>query len=232
MVFIQKDIVGDSLWFIGHGSPMNALMDNPFTQSLNQLGASIAPPQAVLVVSAHWLTRGGSFVQASPNPETIHDFGGFPRELHQFQYPSPGSPFFASALADQVQAIEPTTEWGLDHGAWSVIKHLYPEANIPVIQLSIDYTQPAHYHFDLAKQLQSLRYKGVLIIGSGNMVHNLRMIAWDKMNVDNFGFDWALEMNSIFKEKINSRNHFFACSSFLFLLVVNLIFIKSYSYFF
>ena len=147
------------VWFIGHGSPMNALMDNPFTQSLNQLGASIAPPQAVLVVSAHWLTRGGSFVQASPNPETIHDFGGFPQALFDVQYPAPGSPELALETQKLITStsVGLSNDWGLDHGCWTVIKFLYPNADIPIIEMSIDYTKPASYHYELGKELAALR---------------------------------------------------------------------------
>jgi 4,5-DOPA dioxygenase extradiol len=192
------------VWFIGHGSPMNALMDNPFTQSLNQLGASIAPPQAVLVVSAHWLTRGGTFVQASPEPEILYDFGGFPRELHQYQYPAPGSPFFASALADEVKAVQPTTEWGLDHGAWTVLCHLFPKHNIPCFELSINYSRPLGYHISLARELQFLREKGVLILGSGNIVHNIRRMDWNKKDA---GYAWAIEFNESIKQAIASRDY-------------------------
>ena len=195
------------VWFIGHGSPMNALMDNPFTQSLNQLGASIAPPQAVLVVSAHWLTRGGSFVQASPNPETIHDFGGFPRELHQYQYPAPGSPFFASALAEEVKSVQLTTEWGLDHGAWTVLCHLFPQHTIPCFELSINYSRPLGYHISLARELQFLREKGVLIIGSGNIVHNLQASVPNlSSGQENFGYDWAQEFDAWSAKLIADKN--------------------------
>ncbi len=195
------------VWFIGHGSPMNALMDNPFTQSLNQSGASIAPPQAVLVVSAHWLTRGGTFVQASPQPETIHDFGGFPRELHQYQYPAPGSPFFASALADEVKSVQPTTEWGLDHGAWTVLCHLFPQHNIPCFELSIDYSRPLAYHISLARELQFLREKGVLILGSGNIVHNLQASVPNlSSGQENFGYEWAQEFDVWSAKLIADKN--------------------------
>lgn len=194
--------------FIGHGSPMNAIEDNEFSQRWQKMGKEIPQPKAVVVISAHWLTKG-TFVTAMNQPKTIHDFGGFSQALFDVQYPAPGNPELATEIKKMIvnPAVELDHDWGLDHGTWSVVKHMYPNADIPVLQLSIDYHKPAQYHYDLAKQLLSLRKKGVLIIGSGNMVHNLRMIAWDKMNVDNYGFDWALEMNSIFKEKINSRNH-------------------------
>lgn len=194
--------------FIGHGSPMNAIEDNEFSQRWHQMGKEIPTPKAVVVVSAHWLTKG-TLVTAMPNPKTIHDFGGFPQALFDVQYPAPGSPELASEIQKLITnpAVELDHDWGLDHGTWSVVKHMYPDADIPVLQLSIDYYKPAAYHYELAKQLLSLRKKGVLIIGSGNMVHNLRMVAWDKLNEPEYGFDWALEMNEIFKNKISNGFH-------------------------
>lgn len=194
--------------FIGHGSPMNAIEDNEFSQRWYKMGQEIPQPKAVVVISAHWLTKG-TFVTAMNQPKTIHDFGGFPQALFDVQYPAPGNPELAFEIQNMITnpAVELDHDWGLDHGTWSVVKHMYPNANIPVLQLSIDYYKPAKYHYELAKQLLNLRKKGVLIIGSGNMVHNLRMIAWDKMQVDNFGYDWALEMNDIFKNKISNKDH-------------------------
>ena len=194
--------------FIGHGSPMNAIEDNEFSQRWHQMGKEISTPKAVVVVSAHWLTKG-TLVTAMPNPKTIHDFGGFPQALFDVQYPAPGSPELASEIQKLITnpVVELDHDWGLDHGTWSVVKHMYPDADIPVLQLSIDYYKPAAYHYELAKQLLSLRKKGVLIIGSGNMVHNLRMVAWDKLNEPEYGFDWALEMNDIFKNKISNGFH-------------------------
>lgn len=194
--------------FIGHGSPMNAIEDNEFSQRWQQMGNEIPTPKAVVVVSAHWLTKG-TLVTAMPNPKTIHDFGGFPQALFDVQYPAPGSPELATEIQKLITnpVVELDHDWGLDHGTWSVVKHMYPDADIPVLQLSIDYYKPAAYHYELAKQLLSLRKKGVLIIGSGNMVHNLRMVAWDKLNEPEFGFDWALEMNDIFKNKISNGFH-------------------------
>lgn len=194
--------------FIGHGSPMNAIEDNEFSQRWHKMGQEIPQPKAVVVISAHWLTKG-TFVTAMNQPKTIHDFGGFPQALFDVQYPAPGNPELATEIQNMITnpAIELDHDWGLDHGTWSVVKHMYPNADIPVLQLSIDYHKPAQYHYELAKQLLSLRKKGVLIIGSGNMVHNLRMIAWDKMNVDNYGYDWAIEMNDVFKNKISNKNH-------------------------
>lgn len=194
--------------FIGHGSPMNGIENNEFSARWEELGREIAQPKAVLVISAHWLTRG-THVTAMEKPKTIHDFGGFPDELFKVQYPAPGSP----ELARETQKLVTSTsvgldhDWGLDHGTWSIVRRMYPEANIPVLQLSIDYARPAAYHYELAKELAALRRKGVLIIGSGNMVHNLRMIAWEKLDEPGYGFDWAVEMNEIFKKKITEREH-------------------------
>lgn len=193
--------------FVGHGSPMNAIEENEFTLYWKKLAAEIEKPKAVLCISAHWLTRG-TFVTAMNHPKTIHDFGGFPQALFDVNYPAPGNPELAEETAKLITStsVGLDHEWGLDHGTWSIVKNMYPNAEIPVLQLSIDYSQPAQYHYDLAKQLSALRKKGVLIIGSGNMVHNLGMVAWDKLN-ESFGFDWAIEMNSIFKKKIEENDH-------------------------
>jgi 4,5-DOPA dioxygenase extradiol len=194
--------------FLGHGSPMNAIEENQFVAGFRTVASTIRKPKAIVCISAHWETRG-TFVTAMPMPRTIHDFGGFPQALYDVQYPAPGSP----ALAQQVKETITTTEvgldnhWGLDHGAWSVIKHLYPQADVPVLQLSIDYTKPPQHHYELAHQLSSLRRKGVLLIGSGNMVHNLGMVAWSKLNVDNYGYDWALEARQKMSEAIMDGNH-------------------------
>jgi len=194
--------------FLGHGSPMNAIEENEFVTGFSHIGKGIAKPSAILCVSAHWETRG-TFVTAMEHPKTIHDFGGFPKALFDVQYPAPGSP----ALAKETKSLVKKTEvgldekWGLDHGAWSVIKHLYPQADIPVIQMSLDYYQTPQFHYELAKELSSLRKKGVLIIGSGNMVHNLRMVAWDKLHADNFGYDWAMEASEKMKKFILSGDH-------------------------
>jgi 4,5-DOPA dioxygenase extradiol len=171
------------------------------------LGTKLPKPKAILCISAHWLTMG-TFVTAMETPPTIHDFGGFPKELFEVNYPAPGNP----ELAKEIKNLITTTsvgldhEWGLDHGCWTIVRHMYPDADIPVLQLSIDYSQSAQYHYDLAKQLASLRKKGVLILGSGNMVHNLGMVAWDRLN-ESFGFDWTLEMNDLFKQKITDSDH-------------------------
>lgn len=194
--------------FIGHGSPMNGIEDNEFSQTWSALGKQIPQPAAVLVVSAHWLTKG-THVTAMDNPKTIHDFGGFPQELFNVQYPAPGSPKLAAETSEIITStnVGLDHDWGLDHGTWTVVRHMYPDAEIPVLQLSIDYAKPPQYHYNLAQELSSLRNKGVLIIGSGNMVHNLRMVAWDKLYDDNYGYDWAHEMNFFFKEKISSGSH-------------------------
>lgn len=193
--------------FIGHGSPMNGIEHNEFSDSWAKLAKEIPLPKAILVISAHWLSRGTK-ITAMDFPETIHDFGGFPKELFEVQYPAPGNPELAKETAAIIQSaeVELTHDWGLDHGAWTVIRNMYPDATIPVLQMSIDYTKGPQFHYELAKELSSLRSKGVLIMGSGNMVHNLRMISFDRMDKE-FGFDWAIEMNDIFKKHINSRNH-------------------------
>lgn len=187
--------------FLGHGSPMNAIEENQFVQRFRNISREIPKPNAILCISAHWFTNG-TFVTAMQNPKTIHDFYGFPKELFEVQYPAPGNPELAKETAELLlpEIVEEDHSWGLDHGAWSVIKHLYPNAEIPVIQLSIDYTKPPQYHFDLAKKLQKLREKGILIIGSGNIVHNLRMVDWKNINTVGAGWDWAVEA----REKTNN----------------------------
>lgn len=187
--------------FLGHGSPMNAIEENQFVQGFRNISREIPKPNAILCISAHWFTNG-TFVTAMQNPKTIHDFYGFPKELFEVQYPAPGNPELAKETAELLlpEIVEEDHSWGLDHGAWSVIKHLYPNAEIPVIQLSIDYTKAPQYHFDLAKKLQKLREKGILIIGSGNIVHNLRMVDWKNINTVGAGWDWAVEA----REKTNN----------------------------
>ena len=187
--------------FLGHGSPMNAIEENHFVAGFREVSKQIPKPNAILCISAHWFTEG-TFVTAMEMPKTIHDFYGFPKELFEVQYAAPGNPALAKETAELLAPVlvEEDHSWGLDHGAWSVIKHLYPEADIPVIQLSIDYTKPPQYHFDLAKKLNKLREKGILIIGSGNIVHNLRMIDWRNINTVGSGWDWAMEA----REKTNN----------------------------
>ncbi|WP_297985408.1 4,5-DOPA dioxygenase extradiol [uncultured Chryseobacterium sp.] len=187
--------------FLGHGSPMNAIEENQFVQGFRDAAKKIPKPNAILCVSAHWYTEG-TFVTSMDMPKTIHDFYGFPQPLFDVQYPAPGNPALAHETAELLMPVEvgENHSWGLDHGAWSVIKHMYPEADIPVIQLSIDYTKPPQYHFELAQKLSKLREKGILIIGSGNIVHNLRMIDWKNIDVVGAGWDWAIEA----REKTNN----------------------------
>ena len=190
--------------FIGHGSPMNALADNNFTHSLNTLGKSIEKPKAILVVSAHWLTMNKTYVSVNPAPKTIYDFGGFPKELYDVKYEPMGSPEFAREVINEVKSIGILEEhtMGLDHGAWSVLRHIYPAADIPTFQMSIDFSKPPQFHFELAKELQNLRSKGVLILTSGNIVHNLRQLNWNDTNPK--PFDWALEFDTMVKAKLDN----------------------------
>ena len=194
--------------FLGHGSPMNAIEENEFVAEFRKLGNEIQRPQAILCVSAHWETKGTQ-VTAMSTPRTIHDFGGFPPELFAVQYPAPGSP----ELAFETQKLVTSTtvgldqQWGLDHGAWSVVKHLYPNADVPMIELSLDKDVSPEQHYALARQLGALREKGVLIIGSGNLVHNLSLVDWRRMNEENFGFDWALEARDLMNGAILNGDH-------------------------
>lgn len=193
--------------FLGHGSPMNAIEENEFVANFRKLGKQVAKPKVILCISAHWETKGTK-VTAMQNPPTIHDFGGFPQALFDVQYPAPGSPELAQITKDVITKTEVELDhhWGLDHGAWSVIKHMYPNADVPVIQLSLDYTKSPKYHYELAQQLEKLRHKGVLIVGSGNVVHNLRKVKWDKLN-DTYAWDWAEEANEKMKYFILDGNH-------------------------
>lgn len=194
--------------FVGHGSPMNGIEDNAFSKGWATIAKDIPTPAAVLVVSAHWFTKGTQ-ITAMDFPKTIHDFGGFPEALYQVQYPAPGNAALAKETASIIHStqVELDHEWGLDHGTWTVVRHMYPHANIPVLQLSIDYTKHPQFHYELAKEIYQLRKKGVLIIGSGNMVHNLRMVAWDKLNEPEYGYDWAYHMNKQFKDFILNDEH-------------------------
>jgi 4,5-DOPA dioxygenase extradiol len=205
---IKRNTLKMPVLFLGHGSPMNAIEENEFVEGFRNIRKSIPKPNAILCVSAHWETRG-TFVTAMEHPETIHDFGGFPKALYDVQYPAPGSPELANEVKSLITAtsVESDHNWGLDHGAWSVIKHLYPGADVPVIQMSLDYNQTPQYHYDLMKELTSFRKMGVLIIGSGNMVHNLRLVAWDKFNSDNFAYDWAMEASEKMKKFIINGDH-------------------------
>jgi 4,5-DOPA dioxygenase extradiol len=192
--------------FIGHGSPMNGIEDNEFSQRWLKMAQEIPTPKAVLVVSAHWFTKGTK-ITAMDFPKTIHDFGGFPKELFAVQYAAPGHAALAKETVELVKSthVELDHDWGLDHGTWTIIRHMYPEADVPVLQLSIDYTKGPQYHYDLAQELTALRKKGVLIVGSGNMVHNLRMMDWTMINGG--GYDWTQTINEKFKELILARDH-------------------------
>lgn len=191
--------------FIGHGSPMNAIANNEFTQSLNSIRNLYPYPKAILCISAHWMTEG-TWLTHQKEPKTIHDFYGFPPALFDVQYPAPGHPELAEALAAKIK--EPSLYlddemWGLDHGTWSVLRHIYPEADIPVIQLSLDMEKDASYHYELGKQLASLRDEGILIIGSGNIVHNLRVLKWGE---DALPYDWAVKFDLWAKTKLEARD--------------------------
>lgn len=188
--------------FLAHGSPMNAVEDNPFTRTLRRLGENLPRPKAVCCVSAHWY-GDGTFVSAAKNPETIHDFGGFPEELYRVQYPAPGHPDLARRTAGLL-GCPVSEDRGLDHGAWSVLRHLFPKADIPVYQVSLDATLPAERHFQMGRQLSMLQKEGVLLAGSGNVVHNLRKLDW---NGDAKPFDWALAFDDAFKGHLSSGRY-------------------------
>ncbi len=194
--------------FVGHGSPMNAIEENEFAAGWREMGKKLPRPAAILCVSAHWQSKGTK-VTAMEEPETIHDFGGFPRELYEVQYPAPGSPDLARTTAGTVRdrVIELDITWGLDHGAWSVIRRMYPDADIPVVELSLDYQLTPEQHYDLARELAPLRRKGVLIIGSGNMVHNLGLVSWEHLNTPGYAYDWALEADAAMKKSILGGDH-------------------------
>ena len=189
--------------FIGHGSPMNAIEKNEYHRSWAELGKHLPRPKAILTISAHWLTRD-TRVTAMERPKTIHDFGGFPQALFDAQYPAPGSPDFAELTRTIITktAVQSDFEWGLDHGTWSFLLPMYPQADIPVYQLSLDYYKPMQYHYELARELRELRKKGVMIIGSGNIVHNLGML-----NFSGKAYDWALEFDASIKSFLQDQNH-------------------------
>lgn len=191
--------------FVGHGNPMNAIEENEYVIGWRKIVSGFEKPKAILCLSAHWETKG-NYITAMEKPKTIHDFGGFPRELFEVQYLAPGDPKLATETQKLLQSanVQSDFSWGLDHGCWSVVKQMYPKADIPVIQLSIDYSKPLRFHFDLAKELSSLRSKGVLIIGSGNMVHNLQRIDWQN---ERSGYDWAIDANEGFKSMITNEKY-------------------------
>ena len=193
--------------FLGHGSPMNAIEENQFVTGFREIAKTLPRPNAILCVSAHWFTQGTK-VTAMEMPRTIHDFSGFPKELYEVQYPAKGNIALAKETKELLSPtfVELDEKWGLDHGAWSVIKHLYPNADIPVVQLSIDYTKPAQVHFELAQKLNELRNKGILIIGSGNIVHNLGLVDFRNFDKDNYGFDWAIEAREIINKYMLEGN--------------------------
>lgn len=189
--------------FIGHGNPMNAIEDNEFSRAWQEAVRQIPKPEAILCISAHWETHGTQ-VTAMKAPRTIHDFYGFPRPLFEKQYPAPGSPELSNQIMKMVKgsSVVPDQSWGLDHGTWSVLCRMYPEADVPVVQLSLDRTHEADYHYALGRQLRQLRQEGVLIIGSGNIVHNLRMMVWEDT-----AFDWAVEYDTSVARWILERDH-------------------------
>ncbi len=178
--------------FLGHGSPLNAIADNAFTRALARLAAELPRPDAVMVVSAHWLTQG-TRVLTAPKPRTIHDFGGFPEPLYQVEYPAPGAPAIASLVRRLVPEVVPDDRWGLDHASWAVLRHMWPDASVPVLELSLDVTAPPQSHWDLGRRLAPLRDHGVLVVGSGNIVHSFAAIDWDPDAVPQ---PWAVEFDT------------------------------------
>ena len=193
------------IMFIGHGSPMNAIESNPFTEKLKQIRELYPMPEAIVCISAHWLTDG-TWVTRMKNPRTIHDFYGFPQSLFDIQYKAPGSPKTADLIITNITSTKVEADeknWGLDHGTWSVLRHIYPEANVPVVQLSIDISKPAQYHYNLGTQLKTLREHQVLIVGSGNIVHNLSKIKWESKAKP---YDWAIEYDQWVKKQLIERN--------------------------
>ena len=192
--------------FFGHGNPMNALLRNGYTESWTAIGAKLQRPKAILCVSAHWYVPGAA-VTINTAPRTIHDFGGFPRELYEVQYPAPGDPDLARRVKKLLAplAVELDEQWGLDHGTWSVLRHVYPKADIPIVQLSIDETKPASFHYEIGQRLAPLREEGILIVGSGNLVHNLHTYAWGRHAVD--PFEWAVRFEQEARGLLLSGDH-------------------------
>lgn len=194
------------VFFIGHGNPMNALASNRYSRAWSAIGAGFPAPRAVLVVSAHWYVPGVR-VTAMEQPLTIHDFGGFPQELFDMQYPAPGDPALADDIASLLEPVKvaPDYAWGLDHGTWAVLCHVWPDARVPVVQLSIDRDQHPGFHYELGKALAPLRDDGVIVIGSGNVVHNLRLYAWDESSVA--PFDWNVRFDATIRDLLETRRH-------------------------
>jgi len=192
--------------FFGHGNPMNALAQNAYTEAWSRIGREVEKPRAILAISAHWYVPGTG-VTISTRPRTIHDFGGFPKELFEVQYPAPGDPELARRVQGMLAPLPVSLDssWGLDHGTWSVLKHVYPEADIPIVQLSIDETRPASFHFEIGRKLASLRGEGVLIVGSGNLVHNLHAYAWGRHAPD--PYDWAVRFETEARGLITSGEY-------------------------
>lgn len=193
--------------FVGHGNPMHAISQNAYTDAWRALSADIPRPRAIVCISAHWYVRD-TRITAMEKPPTIHDFGGFPRALFEVEYPAPGDPSLAARVADLLRAVPATLDgqsWGLDHGTWSILKHMYPAADIPVIQLSIDRTKPALFHYELGARLSPLRDEGVLILGSGNLVHNLHTYSWG--GHEGMAYDWARDFEAEAKDLLASHNH-------------------------
>jgi 4,5-DOPA dioxygenase extradiol len=192
--------------FVGHGNPLNALADNDYTRGWRSLGASLPRPRAIVCVSAHWYVEG-TRVTSMGRPRTIHDFGGFPRELYEVEYPAPGDPVLAARVAELLEPTDVALDesWGLDHGAWSVLVHLFPDADVPVIQLSIDENESSANHYDLGRRLSALRDEDVLILGSGNIVHNLHTYAWGRQNVE--PFDWAVRFETEARRLLAAHDH-------------------------
>jgi 4,5-DOPA dioxygenase extradiol len=193
--------------FLGHGSPMNAIEENIFVQGFRKAAENLPNPQLILCISAHWYTNA-TLITGQSQPPTIHDFGGFPKSLYEVQYPAPGNPAMAQELQTMLAPTIVTMDdhWGFDHGSWSVIKHLYPTAQIPMIQMSIDRNLSPHAHWELASQLKTLRHKGVLVIGSGNIIHNLGMVDFEKINDVGYAYDWAQEAHPLFNQWIMEHN--------------------------
>ncbi len=192
--------------FVGHGNPMNAIVENPWSQAWTQLAATLPRPRAILAVSAHWYVPG-THVTAMEEPPTIHDFGGFPRPLYEVQYPAPGDPTLAKRIADLLAPLPVGLDngWGFDHGTWSVLMHLFPFADVPVVQLSLDEAQEPSYHYELGRRLRGLRDEGVMIVGSGNVVHNLHAFAWGRHSPE--PYDWAQRFSDDVRERLRTRDH-------------------------